>query len=334
MITRPRVALTLLAALFLLAVPAVASAAVYEVDSTGDEPDASVGVAGCLTAGLKCSLRAALEESNASTGVKDTILFKASEFQGQLTDTIEPATVLPSITAPVEINGGTCLTAAGVNGPCAGVNGPTGEVGFNVTADETSIYDLAITGLSFGINVASASTGFTAGGNWIGVKLDGTAGANSNFGIFVDPNSDGATIGGTEVVQRNVIANTTGTGLDLEGASEATIQGNYFGVGVDGETTMANGKNIEITGRAGFIPSEDVEAEQRDRRHGRGPRRCLRRRLQRDLRCARYRDRPQRQRAAEREARQRADPRARQLRRSRRRGDVNRRQRGDRRLGR
>ena len=261
MIFRPRVVLTLLAALFALAFPAAASAAVYEVDSTGDEADASVGVAGCLTAGLKCTLRAAIEESNASTGVKDTVLFKSTVFEGQLADTIEPATVLPSITAPVEINAGTCATAAGVNGPCAGVNGPTGEVGFNVTADETSIYDLAITGLSFGINVASASTDFTAAGNWIGVKLDGSAGANSNFGIFIDPNSDGATIGGTEAVQRNVIVNTTGTGLDMEGASEATIQGNYFGVGPDGETVMENGKDIEITDRAGFIPSEDVKAE-------------------------------------------------------------------------
>jgi Periplasmic copper-binding protein (NosD) len=261
MIFRPRVVLTLLAALFLLALPAAASAAVYEVDSTGDEADASVGVAGCLTAGLKCTLRAALEESNASAGVKDTILFKATVFEGQPADTIEPATVLPTISAPVEINAGTCPTGAGVNGPCAGVSGPSGEVGLNVAADETAIYDLAITGVSFGIVVGGGSTDFIARGNWIGVKLDGTAGANANAGIFVDPNSDGATIGGTEAVQRNVIANTTGTGLDLEGASEATIQGNYFGVGPDGETQMANAKNIEITGRAGFIPSEDVEAE-------------------------------------------------------------------------
>ena len=35
MITRPRVALTLLAALLALALPAAASAVVYEVDSTG-----------------------------------------------------------------------------------------------------------------------------------------------------------------------------------------------------------------------------------------------------------------------------------------------------------
>jgi CSLREA domain-containing protein len=261
MILRSRVVLTLLAALFLLASPAAASAAVFTVNSTGDEPDASVGVAGCLTAGLKCTLRAAIQESNASAGVKDDILFDLTVFEGQLADTIEPATVLPSLTSSVAINAGTCLTAGGVNGPCAGVNGPSGEVGLEAAADETSISGLALTGHSIGIVVGGASTDFTARGNWIGVKLDGSAGANTNAGIFVDPNSDGATIGGTETVQRNVIANTTGSGLDLEGASEATIQGNYFGVGPDGETPMSNAKNIEITGRAGFIPSEDVEAE-------------------------------------------------------------------------
>jgi len=261
MIFRPRVVLTLLAALFILALPATASAAVFTVDSTGDGADkASDGVCETSVAG-ECTLRAAIQESNNSAAAKDTILFDLSVFEGQIADTIAPATVLPPLTSPVEINAGTCLTAAGVNGPCAGINGPSGEVGLEVTADGSSISGLSLTGLSFAILIGSSSSNVTLRGNWIGVKLDGTAGQNSNFGIFVDPNSDGATIGGTEVVQRNVIANTTGTGLDLEGASEATIEGNYFGVGVDGETEMSNGKNIEITGRKGLSPSEDVEAE-------------------------------------------------------------------------
>ena len=261
MIIRPRVVLTLLAALFILALPATASAAVFTVDSTGDGADkASDGTCETSVAG-ECTLRAAIQESNNSAATKDTILFDLSVFEGQIADTIAPATVLPPLTSPVEINAGTCLTAAGVNGPCAGINGPSGEVGLEVTADGSSISGLSLTGLSFAILIGSSSSNVAIQGNWIGVKLDGSAGGNSNFGIFVDPNSDNATIGGTEVVQRNVVANTISTGLDLEGASEATIQGNYFGVGPDGETEMSNGKNIEITGRKGLSPSEDVEAE-------------------------------------------------------------------------
>lgn len=261
MIFRPRVVLTLLAALLILALPATASAAVFTVDSTGDGADkASDGTCETSVVG-ECTLRAAIQESNNSAATKDTILFDLSVFEGQLADTIAPAAVLPPLTSPVEINAGTCLTAAGVNGPCAGINGPSGEVGLEPTADGTSISGLSLTGLSFAILIGSSSSNVTIQGNWIGVKLDGSAGANSNFGIFVDPNSDNATIGGTGAIQRNVIANTTGTALDLEGASEATIQGNYFGVGVDGETPMSNGKNIEITDRAGFTPAEDVAAE-------------------------------------------------------------------------
>jgi hypothetical protein len=259
MITRPRVALTLLAALFLLAFPGLASAAEIEVDSPADE--AAVSSAACFTLGGNCTLRAAIEVANATTAVADEITFDDSVFEGKAGDTIALATVLPALSSPVAIKGGTCETAAGIEGPCVGVNGPSGEVGLEVTADGSSISGLSLTGLSFAIVIGSSSSNVTVQGNWIGVKLDGTAGANSNFGIFVDPNSDGATIGGTEEVQRNVIANTTGTALDLEGASEATIQGNYFGVAPDGETAMSNGKDIEITGRLGFIPSEDVEAE-------------------------------------------------------------------------
>lgn len=252
----------LLAVGCLLALPSAAMAVTYTVDSTGDAPDngAPNGVCETVTPG-ECTLRAAIQESNATAGVKDTILFDLSVFEGQLADTIAPASVLPALTSPVEIDAGTCLTAAGINGPCAGLSGPSGVIGIEVTADETSISGLSITGASFGIAVVSASTDFTARGNWIGVKLDGTAGGNSNLGIFVDPNSDDAMIGGTEPAHRNVISNTAGVGLDLEGASEATIQGNYFGVTPAGTAAAPNGTDIEITGRAGLSPSEDVEAE-------------------------------------------------------------------------
>jgi len=259
MINRRRVAPTLLAVLLALVLPASAAAVEYEVDSPADEP--ALTTAACLTAGGDCTLRAAIEVANATTAIADEITFDDSVFEGKAGDTIAPATVLPALSSPVQIKGGTCETAAGIDGPCVGVNGPSGEVGLEVTADGSSISGLSLTGLSFAIVIGSSSSNVTVQGNWIGVKLDGTAGGNANFGIFVDPNSDAATIGGSEAAQRNVIANTTGTALDLEGASEATIQGNYFGVGVDGETEMSNGKNIEITDREGFTPSEDVKAE-------------------------------------------------------------------------
>ncbi len=233
----------LAAACLLLALPAFASAAVYEVDTVFDTP---AGAGAECGAGEECSLRVALEKSNATALVSDTILFDQTVFQGSSSDTIQPGTVLPKITSPVEINAGTCLTAAGVNGPCAGVQGPSGESVFNVEADGTKIYDLAIGGGSFGIAVLNSTDDFVLRGSWIGFNLEGGSTANANIGVFIDPGSDGATIGGTEAVQRNVFGNN-GVGLDVEGADETTIQGNYFGVTPKGDAAAPNSKDIEVT---------------------------------------------------------------------------------------
>jgi len=236
-----RATLALLPVLFALVLPAVAGAAIYEVNSTADEADAAVGAGGCLTAGLKCTLRAAIEESNESSGVTDEIKFAAA-FNGEVgNDTIAIASALPAIDDTVSILGGTCS-----NGPCAGVDGPGAGFSLQVEADGVAIRGLAITGALVGIDVINESHDFTAEGNWIGVKLDGTAGAN-NTGIFIDPGSDGATIGGSTTGERNVIAGNNNEGLDIEGASDAVISGNYFGVAPDGTTRMLQVKDIEIT---------------------------------------------------------------------------------------
>ncbi len=230
----------------LFAVPNVALAVTYTVDSTLDEADATPGVGGCLTAGAKCTLRAAIEESNASTSVKDTIDFAAA-FNGQLADTI--AITLggfPTIADEVAIDGdkgSPCTTAALIAGPCVGVSG---SAGLDVNSDDVEIKGLAVIEAGTAINVINGSSGFTATNNWIGVKLDGSAGANTT-GIFIDPDSNGASVGGTLPADRNVIANNSNEGLDIEGADDAVVRGNYFGVKPDGITAAANGKNIEVT---------------------------------------------------------------------------------------
>ncbi|HET8954936.1 MAG TPA: right-handed parallel beta-helix repeat-containing protein [Solirubrobacterales bacterium] len=245
MTTRPRVALTLLAALFILALPATASAALYTVDSTGDEADATPGVGGCLTAALKCTLRAAIEESNESESVADEIKFTIA-FDGEVgSDTIALGSTLPTIDDPVTIEGGSCSHGGGVNGPCVGVSGPVAGFSLQVDSDNVTIRGLAVTGALVGINVINESENFVAQGNWLGVKLDSSASANA-IGIFVDPGSDLATIGGTAAGAGNVFGNNT-QGLDLQGASGAQIQGNYFGVAPDGVTSAPNNEDLEIT---------------------------------------------------------------------------------------
>jgi hypothetical protein len=260
MIFRRRAVLALLTALFALALPAIASAEVT-IDSTADEPDLVPGGA-CATLAGKCTLRAAIEVTNAAGTAQD--IFFDDEFNGQPADTIELTLPLPAIQAPVSLNAGGCPFGS-ISRPCAGVSGPAGSPGITIEADGVTIAHLSVTGAQAGIDVIDESQGFTARGDWIGVKLDGTAGPN-NTGIFIGPGSDGATIGGSEAGERNVIAGNDSEGvhnegIDIEGASNAVIRGNYFGVAPDGTTRMANGTDIEITDSTtgGGFAAEDNE---------------------------------------------------------------------------
>jgi CSLREA domain-containing protein len=247
----------LIAACCLLALPSAAMAVQYTVDSTLDEPDANPGTGGCLTAGNKCTLRAAIQESNASTLVVDEIHFDGS-FNGQLVDTITLGSLLPPITNPVGVNAGLCPTQAGQGGPCAGVEASALSYGLSVeNTDTVEISGLAITGATTGIRVVNSSQSFVARNNWLGEKLDGGNGTSSNTGIWLDPDSDNATIGGAAAGQGNVFVNNAAEGLDIEGASNADVLGNYFGVKADGVTAAANGKNIEITDANSFEATDN-----------------------------------------------------------------------------
>ena len=264
MIFRRRAVLALLTVLFALALPAVPAAAVtYTVDSLEDQPDKEIGLGDCETAVGTCTLRAAIQELNVSTGANDKIDFDAS-FQGDPGDTIVPSSPLPSIVHPILIDGdgvndSRCMNDTfSINGPCIEITAPNASTPALVVdnADGTTIEGLSLTGSRTAINVIDSSSNFVAHGDWLGVKLDGTAGGNTT-GIFLDPNSNGATIGGTSAADRNVFGNNGAEGLDIEGADNADVLGNYFGVKPDGATQAANGKNVEITDTVAFEANGD-----------------------------------------------------------------------------
>jgi len=268
MIFRRRAVLALLTALFALALPAVASAAVtYTVDSVEDQPDKEIGAGDCETAVGTCTLRAAIQELNFSPAVQDKIDFDTL-FNGKPGHTIVLESPLPNITDPILIDGdgindSRCLNATfSINGPCVEISGPNASTPALVVddTDDVTIEGLSITGSRTAINVIDSSSNFVAHGNWLGLTLDGTAAGNTT-GIFLDPDSNGATIGGTIAADRNVFGNNSAEGLDIEGADNADVLGNYFGVKPDGATQAANGKNIEITDStaAPGFPAENNE---------------------------------------------------------------------------
>lgn len=252
-----RAAPALLAALLILVLPAVASAADYTVNSTEDLEAADIGVeCPAEVVGAKCTLRAAIEESNASAGVRDEIDF-SSAFDGEKADsTLVIGVALPDIEDPVTIDGGLCETDANVKGPCVGVNG---ESRFEVRAPEVQIEGLAIS--EFQIAIAVEDEEFEAHGDWIGFQLDGTGSGEQPQGIFVAPHADGAVIGGTEPGERNVIGNTN-SGVILRGASSAKVLGNYFGVEPDGTTPASNGRDLVVADKKELLSSVPATANQ------------------------------------------------------------------------
>lgn len=253
-----KLALVLLAIGCLFAAPGVAFAGTYTVDSIGDQADETLGDEECETSANTCTLRAAIEEANESTGIADAVAFESTVFEGQLADTIALGSLLPEIEDQLSIEGGTCTTEAGPQGPCVGIQATSLNYGLSAEDVEgVTISGVAITGATTGIRAIDEAEELKVRGSWLGVKLDGTNGTGTNTGIWLDPGSDDATIGGTTAAARNVIVNSSFEGLDIEGASNAVVQGNYFGVKPDGETQAANGKDIEITDTVAFEAIEN-----------------------------------------------------------------------------
>lgn len=248
----------LLALACLVALPGIASAATYTVDSIGDQADETPGDEECETSANTCTLRAAIEEANESVGTADAIGFDSAEFKGQLADTITLGSLLPEIEDQASVEGSTCTTQAGPQGPCVGIQATGLTYGLSAEDVEgVTIEGVAVTGATTGIRGINKAEELTVRGSWLGVKLDGSNGTGANTGIWLDPGSDDATIGGTAASERNVVVNSAAEGLDIEGASDAVVRGNYFGVKPDGKTQAANGKDIEITDTVAFEAIEN-----------------------------------------------------------------------------
>jgi CSLREA domain-containing protein len=239
-----------------LAVPGIASAAFFTVNSTADEADLSPGMAGCLTAAGKCTLRAAIEESNSASASVNEIGFDGAEFSGQADGTIDLGSGLPPITEPVRMDGGHCQTESGVSGPCATINGTNSSVALTVESDGTAIENLRIFNAAIGVEVA-ASEEFELLGNWFGGgPPGGPLGGGDATGILIGPGSGEGVVGGKGPTDGNLFVSGS-TGLQIHGASHVKVLGNRFGFEPDGTAAeQPYGNDIQVTS----APDEDYEA--------------------------------------------------------------------------
>jgi hypothetical protein len=195
------------------------------------------------------TLRQAITDANANSGT-DTINFNIT---GSGVQTITPSSSLPTINDPVIIDG-TTQPGWAAGAPVIELVGSTaGGVGLNITAGSTTVKGLIIRNFgSNGITLATNGSN-TIQGNFIGVDSTGTIDqGNGNSGISVASGTNNL-IGGTTAAQRNVIAGNNANGVVLQ-SDNNTIQGNYIGVNLAGNSAIANNNTgILVSGSSNLI---------------------------------------------------------------------------------
>jgi hypothetical protein len=177
---------------------------VVVVDDTGDQPDAAPGDGACATEQGKCTVRAAIDETNASFG-PNLIVFDIPPGGPQTIEIGQPSLV---ITGTVAIDGTSQPGFAGL--PMIELRGsiPSTSPGLDIRAGGSDVRGLAINGFGNGIRLEGGSN--TVENNHLGADLSGMAGAG-NFAAGIRIES------GANLINGNVIAFNQGPGAHLVG---------------------------------------------------------------------------------------------------------------------
>jgi parallel beta-helix repeat protein len=231
------------------------------VDSKLDTTDSNVGDNICDDGSGNCTLRAAIQESNATTGTQ-TITFNISgtaDFVngGQNGYTIQPTSGLPNITDTVNIDGytqpgsqaNTTIAPNPLNGRLLielDGSGAGNVNGLSLRADSIVIRGLVIN--NFGEDAVDVDyDNSVIAGNYMGTEPDGTTAApNDNLAIGTGiGTTDGLRIGGLVPADRNLVSGngtvSQGGGISPNtGHNNWTIQGNYIGVDKTGLVALGN----------------------------------------------------------------------------------------------
>jgi len=235
------------------------------VNSTRDVGDQSPGDGLCFTGVFiqvgarfvrECTLRAAIEEANATTAA-DTINFNIA---GAGPHTISPTSELPAITHPVTINGYS-QPGSSPNTAAAGTNAVLKIVldgsnifefvshGLVVLASNSTVKGLVINGWPLGVILGRARqpgdhTGNILEGCFIGTDATGTTASGNGLGVGVGGTN--TIIGGTTPAARNLISGNGNRGPaislggSLDGTGNIKVEGNLIGTSKDGIAPLRN----------------------------------------------------------------------------------------------
>lgn len=220
-----------------------AAAITFTVNDLGDGSDTNTANAACDadagTGGNQCTLRAAIEQANA-TPDKDTIVFNIA---GVAPFVFTPATPLPVITRSIIIDGTSQTGYAGA--PLISIDA-TGLVhGLALTASNSSIMGLHVAGADVNIQVVGATNVIKS--SFIGTNVTGNGAGGGVIGIGIQGATN--TIGGPAAADRNVISDLDfGILVEGVGATGNIIKGNIIGLQVDGDTSLTNVSGIYVMG--------------------------------------------------------------------------------------
>lgn len=229
-------------------------AALFNVDSTADSPDAAInGV--CDIGGGDCTLRAALQEANAAAGPHFINI--------NITGTIVLGSALPAIIQQVSISG---TTSPGYSNPTAanqgganpapfthnlgvtiqGPNNATDILFFDTGSDNSSVTALAFVTYDQAI-VINGVDGTSILQNFFGMDHTETIGGTQNTAVIVENGADMTAIGLDE--GGNIMVNHDNHAVIVtSGSTNTSIQDNNIGIGKDSSTLLVVGDRNAMHG--------------------------------------------------------------------------------------
>jgi len=213
--------------------PGVAIAvSTFTVDSAADQGDYTPGDGVCATGpNGPCTLRAAIEEANASAG-RDTIAFDLHRSRR-----IAPTSPLPPLTDPAVIDG---TTQPGfLSKPLIELDGSLAgnATGLLLSAGDSVVRGLIINGFA-GVGIGVVSDNNVIQGNFVGMDASGRYDRGNKLdGLVVS--GEGNLIGGTEPRAGNVISGNDKAGI-LLAPGGTRVQGNLIGTDFKGDKRIGN----------------------------------------------------------------------------------------------
>jgi hypothetical protein len=245
----------LMAAMLLMTERHAYASTTFTVNQISDVQDEKLDDGICdinsFVSGDQCTLRAAIQQANAISGV-DTIEF---DLFGSGPFTIAPTSALPTITDQVTINGysqsgaSPNTLARGTNAnPLIELDGTKAGAADGLVIDDggsgSVLRGLVINRFSNqGIFIPShAATSVRIEGNFVGTDQSGMV-ALPNRGDGIDLGASNSVVGGSKPAKRNLISGNGVDGLSLTSASNVRVESNLIGTKANGVGALGNGFN-------------------------------------------------------------------------------------------